>query len=147
MLHIRESEKDLFMRAPVKGSIGKLLYCCMPDELCRRICAVLLKRFEDTESAILVNGCILVKLLFFRFSHKTNVRNVFHIDLDTLTRILHLLIWLGNIFGIRQLYRHLAASGKHSIQAGDGSGITTLAQLDPERDQTGMLIWVAVGSV
>ena len=110
----------------------------MPDELCRRICAVLLKRFEDTESAILVNGCILVKLLSFRFSHKTNVRNVFHIDLDTLTRILHLLIWLGNIFGIRQLYRHLAASGKHSIQAGDGSGVTTLTQLDPEHNQTGI---------
>ena len=55
------------------------------------------------------------------------------------------MVW--NILGIWQLYRHLAASGKHSIQAGDGSGITTLAQLDPEHDQAGMLIWVVVGSV
>lgn len=43
-----------------------------------------LKRLKDAESAVLVNGSILIKLLSRSFSYQARIQNEFDINLDTL---------------------------------------------------------------
>lgn len=113
----------------------------MPDELGRGIGAVFLKGFEIAETAELVKkGVLEVSAILSCLADKTGGRDEFHIDLDALAGILHLLIWLGNVFWVGQLHHHLAALTKKSIQAGNRSGIAPLPQLYPKHDQPG--IWI-----
>lgn len=93
------------------------------------------KCFKKAEPTVFVNGGILIELFPLRLSHKAGRRDEFNINLNTLAGILHLLIRLGNILGIWQFDRHLATSGKNTIQAGDGARIAPLPQLDPEHNK------------
>lgn len=68
---------------------------------CGRIGAVFLKSFHKTPSRILINGSVLEELLPNDLAvFETGGRDKFDIHLDTLTGILHLLIWLWDVFGI-----------------------------------------------
>ena len=60
----------------------------------------------------------------------------FYVDLHALAGVLHLLIGLGNVFGVRQLDRHLSPVPQKTIQTGDGSAVTAFAELDPEHHET-----------
>ena len=44
-----------------------------------------------------------------RLTDKTGRGNILHVDLDALTGILHLFIWLGNILWVWRFYRHLTS--------------------------------------
>ena len=71
--------------------IGKLLGNIL-NKLCRRIGAVLLLSFENTKTTIFINEGILKVTLTLGFPNQTGFWNKLHIDLSSLTGILHLLI-------------------------------------------------------
>ena len=68
---------------------------------------MLLKGFEISETRILVDCGILIELapLGLGISYYTGIGNELHIYLNSLSGILHLLIRLRDILGIRWLYR------------------------------------------
>ena len=66
----------------------------------RGIGAVFPKSLHKTPSGILINRSILIEMLAFGLIYKTDGRDKFNINLDTLSGILHLLIGLSNVFGV-----------------------------------------------
>ena len=75
----------------------------MLEKLCGGIGAVLPKRLQIPKSAVFIDECVLIELFLCCLPYKTSTRNEFHIDLDALTGILHLLIRFWDILGVRQL--------------------------------------------
>ena len=61
-------------------------------------------------------------------------RDVFDINPDPLAGAGHLLVWLGDVLGVRQFHRHLTSLLQEAIQAGYGTGVASLSELDPEND-------------
>ena len=112
----------------------------MPDELRRSIGAVFIKGFQIAEPAVLVNECVLIEFLSFRFSDKTRSRNKFDIDLPSLSRILHLFVRFRPLFRIGEFDGLAVDAAQNPVQTGDGSGVSALAQLDPKHYQTGMRV-------
>ena len=55
-----------------------------------------------------------------------------------LSRILHLFVRLGNVFGVWKFHRHLSRLSQKAIQSGDGSNISPLSQFDPEDHKAGI---------
>lgn len=110
-------------------------------KLCGRISAVFLKSFYKTPSGILVDGGILEELFSDHLAvFQTGGRNKFDIYLDTLSRILHLFIRLGDVFGIRRMDSHHALLFEKAVKAGNGTGVSFLPELDPENHKPGMRI-------
>ncbi len=110
-------------------------------KLCGRIGAMFLESFHETPPGILINSSILEKL----FSNdsavfETGGRDEFDIHLDTLTGILHLLIWLWNVFWIRRMDSHETLFFEEAVESGDGAGITSLLEFDPENNQAGIRV-------
>ena len=70
---------------------------------------------QVAKTAVLINCSVLVEFLPRSIANKAGRGDKFNVDLDALAGILHLLVRLGNILGIWQLDRHLAASRKHAV--------------------------------
>lgn len=136
----------------------------MFEKLRGSISAVLLKCFQIAEATELVDEGILIILLPLCLAYQTGSGNKFYINLSLLARVLHLFVRFCHIFGIWQLYGCAAEAAQHTVQAGDGSGVTPLPEFDPEHHQTGVgvpaahipdefdligcvLLWVAVRAV
>ena len=115
MLHQLDLKNGRLVRTAIRGeSFGKLLpivrlYALNRDwesldQMCREkggvIGALLLKRLHKPPSGILINRSILIEMLAFGLIYKTDGRDKFNINLDTLSGILHLLIGLSNVFGV-----------------------------------------------
>ena len=66
----------------------------------RGIGTVLLKGLHKAPTGILINCGILIKPLSFSSIYKAYGRNKLHINLNTLTRVKHLLIGLGSVLWI-----------------------------------------------
>lgn len=108
-------------------------------KLRRRIGAMFLKGFHEAPSGILINGCILEKLLPNNPAvFKAGGRNEFDVHLDTLTGIGHLLIGFWDVFWIWGMDSQDALFFEEAVKAWDGAGITALPEFDPENDQTGI---------
>ena len=90
-------------------------------------------------------------------------RTKFHINLDPLSRMIHLFIGLRDVLWVRRMYSHDPLFPEEMVKTGNGAGVTALAEFDPESDQTGMgisaahivdqadliirmLVWVVMGS-
>lgn len=113
----------------------------MFHELSRRIGAVFLERFHETPARAFVNGGVLEELLPDDLTVlQTGRGDKFHIHLEPLSRIGHLLIGLGDILRIGRMHRHDALFSKDPVKAGDRAGVAALSELDPENDQAGMRI-------
>lgn len=70
----------------------------------------------------------------------------FDIDLNPLTRILHLFIRLWCIFlWIRQFLRHSISFPQKAIQTGDRTCVSPCSELHPEYDNAG--IWVSAAHI
>ena len=86
------------------------------QKLGRIVCIMLLKRLHKTPSGILVNGSILIEFLANDPGiFQTGRRNELHIDLDPLSRALHLFVRLWNVFRVRWMNCHNALFTKETI--------------------------------
>lgn len=126
---------------------------------------MLLKGLQIPETAVFIQKRVLVvSALVGSDSNQTTFRNVFDINLDSLTGIVHLLIGFGNILGIWQFHRHLPTLSQKTVQAGDRACVASLPQLYPEHHQPGIgvsavhvldeldlvravLVWMSMGTV
>ena len=102
------------IRLDALNGIGKLLHA-MPNELGRRVRIVLFKSFQITKAAVFVDESILViiaavlRRVIHRISDQAHFRDVFHVDLDPLAGVGHLLVRLGDVLRVRQFYCHQAS--------------------------------------
>ncbi len=102
---------------------------------------MLLKCLQISETAVFIQECVLVaSTLFGSDTNQTALRNVFDVDLYSLAGIAHLLIGLGDILGIWQFHRHLAALSQKTVQSGDRTCVAPLLQLYPENHQSGVRV-------
>ena len=115
----------------------------MAQEDSRGIGAVFLKSLDIPKPAVLVQESILKPLCGLLLVHDTRFRDKFHIDLNTLARILHLLIGFGDILGVQRFYGHGATFSQETIQPGNGSGVTSLPELDPQHNDPGVRVAAA----
>ena len=94
--------------------------------------AVLLKGFHKPPSGILINSGILEEVLSNDPAvHKTGRGYEFYVHLNTLTRMVHLLIRLRNILGVRWMYSHDTLFFQEAVETGNGAGIAMLHEFDP----------------
>lgn len=119
---------------------GECLYQ-MIHELGGRVGTVFFKSLYKTPSGILINGSVLEKLLSDDLAvFEAGGGNKFDVHLDALSRIVHLLIGFRNIFGVRGVDRHNALFSEEAVKAGNGTGIASLSELDPEDHKAGIRI-------
>ncbi len=105
----------------------------------RRISAVFLKSFYKTPSGILINGGILEEMLSnYLTIYKAGGRDKFHIHLNALSRMIHLLVRLWDILWIGRMNRHNALFFEEAVESSKGAGITTLHEFNPENNKTCM---------
>lgn len=113
-------------------------------ELCGRIGAVFLKSFYKAPSGILINGGILEELFSDHLAvFQTGRGDKFNIHLNALPGIEHLFVGFGDILGVGRMNGHDALFAKEAVKAGDGAGVATLPEFDPENHETGMGIAAA----
>lgn len=83
------------------------LFDAMFKELCRRVSVMLRKCFQIPKTGIFINKCVLIPSRFLFLPNNANFGNEFYINLNALTGICHLFIWLWLIFfGIWKLGCH-----------------------------------------
>ena len=99
--------------------------------------------FQIPKAAELINKDVLVKPFLFRISHRAGRGNEFHIDLNTLAGVLHLLVRFRDILGIGQLGRPAVNVTKPFVQTGDGACVSMLPQLHLKNHQTRMRVSAA----
>ena len=103
--------------------------------------AVFLKGLHKPPPGVLINGGILEKMLTNNLAVDEAGRgDEFHINLDTLSRVIHLLIGLWDIFRVRRMDSHDALSAEEAVKAGNGAGVTALGEFAPENDKPGMRV-------
>ena len=96
---------------------------------------------KDPKTAVFVDECVLEVATFLSgFTNQTRLWNKFDINLAPLSWILHLFVRFGFLFRVGQFYRFTVQPAQNTVQTGDGSGIASLAQLDPEHHQTGVRV-------
>lgn len=111
----------------------------MFQEHSRGIGVVFLKGLYKTPAGILINGCVLEEMFPSQVRiGKAGRRNKFHIDLDTLTRIKHLLIRLRDVFRILWMNRHHALPFEETVEPRNGTLIAALHEFDPEDNEAGI---------
>ena len=88
--------------------------------------AVLLKCLHETPAGILVDGRVLEKLLSDHLGDKQADGTKFHINLDPLSRMIHLFIGLRDVLWIGWMYRHDSLFSEKTIKSGNGTGIAAL---------------------
>ena len=97
---------------------------------------MLLKSLHKAPAGVFIKGSVLEELLSDHMAvDQTGRGDKFHIDLDTLSRVVHLLIRLGDIFGVWRMDGHDALSFEETVKTGNGAGVTALDKLHPEDDQ------------
>ena len=105
----------------------------------RGIGVMFLKGFHKAPSGILVNGCILEEMFADHAAvYQAGRRDKFDIHLDTLAGMVHLLIRLGDIFGVRRVDWHNAVFFEETVEAGKRAGIAALHEFNPENDESCM---------
>ena len=112
----------------------------MLKETCGRIGAVFFEGFHITPAGVFIKRSILIKLLSFCFIDQTTGRNEFHIDLEPLPGIFHLLIRLRDILGIGKFFSQEPLFLKEAVETRDGTFISALPEFHPENNQTSMRI-------
>ena len=99
---------------------------------------MLFKGFQIAKTAVFVEEGVLVELVLSCLAGEARERDELDVDLASLTGIVHLLVRFGDVFGIRQLHRHLSAACQDTVQAGDGTGVPSSPQLHPKHDEPGV---------
>ena len=98
-----------------------------------------LKGFHKAPPGILIHGSILEETLPNHLTvYQAGGRDKFHIYLDTLAGVAHLLVGPRDILGVRGMGSHDAPFFEETVQPGDGAGVATLHELDPENNEASM---------
>ena len=88
----------------------------MLQKLGRIVCVVLVECLYKMPYGVLIDDGILIEFLTDAPGvFQAGRRNEFHIDLDPLSRSLHLLVRLWNIFKVGWMYSHDALFAKETI--------------------------------
>ena len=106
---------------------------------------MLLKSLDVPKAAVLIQESVLKPLCRLLLVHNASLWDEFYIDLNTLAGILHLFVRFGNILGIWQFYCHSATFSQETIQPGNGPGVASLPELDPQYNDSG--VWIAAAHV
>ena len=94
----------------------------MTDENGGRIRTVILEGLQVAETAVLINEgeLVIIPAIFGRICHsvtdQTCRRDIFHINLNSLTRVIHLLIRLWDVLGVRELHSHFSPTPQKAVQ-------------------------------
>lgn len=100
-----------------------------------------LKSLHKTPSGILVDSGILEEMLSAHLAvHKAGGRDEFHVYLNALSGMVHLLVRLGDILGIGRMDSHDALLFEKTIKSRDGAGVAALHELDPENNEAGVRV-------
>ena len=111
----------------------------MPDELSRRISAMLFECLQIAKTTVFINESILVEAaVYCSLANQAGRRHELHIDLAALTGVEHLFVRLWAILGVGKLNCGLFCTFEHLQQAGDRPRIATLPELNPEYNQPGV---------
>ena len=93
----------------------------MTDENGGRIRTVILEGLQVAETAVLINEgeLVIIPAIFGCICHsvtdQTCRRDIFHINLNSLTRVIHLLIRLWDVLGVREFYCHFPAASQETV--------------------------------
>ena len=102
---------------------------------------MLFKGLYKAPAGILINDRILEELFTNDLTvFQTGKRNKFYIHLDPLTGMIHLFVRLWDILGIGRVNCHNALLFQEAEEAGNGTGIAALSELDPKDHQAGVRI-------
>ncbi len=102
---------------------------------------VFLEGFYIAPSGIFINGGILEEVFSNDIAvHKAGRGNKFHIYLNTLAGVIHLLIRLRDIFGVGRMNSHNALFFQEAVEPRNGAGVTALGEFYPENDQTSIRV-------
>ncbi len=105
----------------------------------RRIGAVFLKSLNKMPSGILINSGILEEMLSNDLTvYETGGRDKFHIYLNVLSGMVHLLVRLGNILRIVKVESHDTVLFEEMAESRNGAGIAALHELNPENHKVGV---------
>lgn len=105
---------------------------------------VLLKGFYEPPAGVFVNRSVLVEFLAGnRRIGEAYGRNKFHVDLDTLSGVIHRFIGFRNILGIGRFHRGQALFPQEAVQAGNGALIPPQPEFHPEDDKAGVRVSAA----
>ena len=86
-----------------------------------------------------VSGVCLVTVSYTHldvYKRQAYSRNEFYIDLDTLSGVMHLLVGLWNILGIRKFISHNSLPSKNTIKPCYRAFIASLHELYPEDNKS-----------
>ena len=81
---------------------------------------MLFEGFQIAETAVFVDGGVLISLRSRLLTHNARFRDIFYVDLNSLTGIFHLFIGFWDIFGVWQPGGKLVSLTQKTIQAGNG---------------------------
>ena len=109
-----------------RNGVGETLHTVL-DELRRGVGTVFLEGLQIAKPGVFIDEGILVELLVCGIAHQAALGHELDVDLDSLAWIGHLFVRLGNVFGIRQFYSHLAPFLQEPVEAGDRSCIPPLS--------------------
>ena len=102
---------------------------------------MLFKGFCEAPAGVFINGCVLEELLSDHLAvDQTGGGDKFHIDLDTLSWVVHLLIRLWDIFKVGRMDGHDALPFEETVKSWNRAGITVLCKFHPEDNQSGIRI-------
>lgn len=90
----------------------------VPDESSGRKGTVFPKCLQIPETAVFFQeGVLVVSTFSGSDTNQTTLWNIFDVDLYSLSGITHLLIGFGDILGIWQFHRHLAALSRKTVHS------------------------------
>ena len=105
----------------------------------RGISAVFFKGFYEAPAGVFINSGILEELFSAHMAvDQTGRWDKFHIDLDTFSWMVHLLVRLGDVLWVGRFNSGKALLFQEAVKAGDGAIVTTLHELDPEDNEAGI---------
>lgn len=111
----------------------------MFQEQSGRIGAMLLKSLYKAPAGVFIDGGVLEELLSNNGAVLEAGRgDELDVHLEALPGICHLLVGLGDVFGIGRMDSHDALLLKETVESGDGAGIATLHEFHPKDDKTGI---------
>ncbi len=107
----------------------------------RGISAVFFKGFYEAPAGVFINSGILEELFSAHMAvDQTGRWDKFHIDLDTFSWMVHLLVRLGDVLWVGRFNSGKALLFQEAVKAWDRAAVAALGKFYPEDDPVGIRI-------